>query len=97
MLPLGCDTSLLLFPRVYPEDTEEAVRQCELLLAEQDFDNAIRYGDILGFLVQHYTQVKKFHTVSEVLILLTYKTHIVHLCSLVECGSHAGRCSMVGA
>ncbi|XP_032929965.1 intraflagellar transport protein 140 homolog isoform X3 [Catharus ustulatus] len=48
--------------RVYPEDTEEAVRQCELLLAEQDFDNAIRYGDILGFLVQHYTQVKKFHT-----------------------------------
>uniref|UniRef100_A0A8C0VEY6 Intraflagellar transport 140 n=1 Tax=Cyanistes caeruleus TaxID=156563 RepID=A0A8C0VEY6_CYACU len=48
--------------RVYPEDTEEAVRQCELLLAEQDFDNAIRYGDVLGFLVQHYAQVEEFHT-----------------------------------
>ncbi|NWV82998.1 IF140 protein, partial [Dasyornis broadbenti] len=48
--------------RVYPEDTEEAVRQCELLLAEQDFDDAIRHGDVLGFLVQHYAQVKEFHT-----------------------------------
>ncbi|XP_033373821.1 intraflagellar transport protein 140 homolog isoform X4 [Parus major] len=48
--------------RVYPEDTEEAVRQCELLLAEQDFDDAIRYGDVLGFLVQHYAQVEEFHT-----------------------------------
>ncbi|XP_062359436.1 intraflagellar transport protein 140 homolog [Cinclus cinclus] len=48
--------------RVYPEDTGEAVRQCELLLAEQDFDNAIRHGDVLGFLVQHYTQVEEFHT-----------------------------------
>ncbi|NXU33682.1 IF140 protein, partial [Drymodes brunneopygia] len=48
--------------RVYPEDTEEAVRQCELLLAEQDFDDAIRQGDILGFLVQHYAQVEEFHT-----------------------------------
>ncbi|XP_068886209.1 intraflagellar transport protein 140 homolog isoform X2 [Aphelocoma coerulescens] len=48
--------------RVYPEDTEEAVRQCELLLAEQDFDDAIRHGDVLGFLVQHYAQVEEFHT-----------------------------------
>lgn len=97
MLSLHCDTSLLPLPRVYPEDTEEAVRQCELLLAEQDFDDAIRHGDVLGFLVQHYAQVEEFHTVSEVLILLTYRTHIAHLCSSVKCGSHAGRCSMVGA
>ncbi|NXS30109.1 IF140 protein, partial [Pomatostomus ruficeps] len=48
--------------RVYSEDTEEAVRQCELLLAEQDFDDAIRHGDVLGFLVQHYAQVEEFHT-----------------------------------
>ncbi|XP_075292350.1 intraflagellar transport protein 140 homolog isoform X3 [Opisthocomus hoazin] len=48
--------------RVYPEDPKEAVRQCELLLAEQDFDNAIRHGDVLGFLVEHYVQVEEFHT-----------------------------------
>ncbi|XP_014745697.1 PREDICTED: intraflagellar transport protein 140 homolog isoform X3 [Sturnus vulgaris] len=48
--------------RVYSEDAEEAVRQCQLLLAEQDFDDAIRHGDVLGFLVQHYTQVEEFHT-----------------------------------
>ncbi|NWV12062.1 IF140 protein, partial [Ptilonorhynchus violaceus] len=48
--------------RIYPEDNEEAVRQCELLLAEQDFDNALRHGDVLGFLVQHYAQVEEFHT-----------------------------------
>lgn len=71
MLSLGCDTSLFPFPRVYPEDTEEAVRQCELLLAEQDLDDAIRHGDVLGFLVQHYAQVEEFRTVSEALILLT--------------------------
>ncbi|XP_072733894.1 intraflagellar transport protein 140 homolog isoform X2 [Ciconia boyciana] len=47
--------------RVYSEDPKEAVRQCELLLAEQDFDNAIRHGDVLGFLVEHYVQVGEFH------------------------------------
>ncbi|NXW04856.1 IF140 protein, partial [Fregetta grallaria] len=47
--------------RIYSEDPKEAVRQCELLLAEQDFDNAIRYGDVLGFLVEHYVQVEEFH------------------------------------
>ncbi|XP_075623347.1 intraflagellar transport protein 140 homolog isoform X2 [Balearica regulorum gibbericeps] len=47
--------------RVYAEDPKEAVRQCELLLAEQDFDNAIRHGDVLGFLVQHYVQSEEFH------------------------------------
>ncbi|NWU83920.1 IF140 protein, partial [Onychorhynchus coronatus] len=47
--------------RVYPEDPKEAVRQCELLLAEQDFDDALRHGDVLGFLLQHYAQVEEFH------------------------------------
>lgn len=55
---------LLLCTRVYSEDPKEAVRQCELLLAEQDFDNAIRHGDVLGFLVEHYVQVQEFHMVS---------------------------------
>ncbi|NXP51231.1 IF140 protein, partial [Heliornis fulica] len=48
--------------RVHPEDPREAVRQCELLLAEPDFDSAVRYGDILGFLVEHYVQTEEFHT-----------------------------------
>uniref|UniRef100_A0A6G1RJN2 Intraflagellar transport 140 n=1 Tax=Hypotaenidia okinawae TaxID=2861861 RepID=A0A6G1RJN2_9GRUI len=48
--------------RVYSEDPKEAIRQCELLLAEQDFDSAIRHGDILGFLVEHYVQTEEFHT-----------------------------------
>ncbi|NXL86568.1 IF140 protein, partial [Alectura lathami] len=47
--------------RVYSEDPKEAVRQCELLLAEQDLDNAIRQGDVLGFLVEHYFQAEEFH------------------------------------
>ncbi|XP_061206742.1 intraflagellar transport protein 140 homolog isoform X2 [Neopsephotus bourkii] len=47
--------------RVYCEDSKEAVRQCELLLAEQDYDTIIRHGDILGFLVEHYVQVEEFH------------------------------------
>ncbi|NWR76137.1 IF140 protein, partial [Centropus unirufus] len=47
--------------RVYSEDPKEAIRQCELLLAEQDMDNAIRHGDVLGFLVEHYVQMEEFH------------------------------------
>lgn len=54
--------SFCSFTRVYSEDPKEAVRQCELLLAEQDFDNAIRHGDVLGFLIQHYVQMQEFHT-----------------------------------
>ncbi|NXS90848.1 IF140 protein, partial [Jacana jacana] len=46
--------------RVYAEDPEEGVRQCELLLAEQDFDSAVRHGDVLGFLVEHYVQAEEF-------------------------------------
>ncbi|KAM9372431.1 intraflagellar transport protein 140 homolog [Phaethornis superciliosus] len=47
--------------RLYSEDPKAAVRQCELLLAEQEFDSAIRHGDILGFLVEHYVRVEEFH------------------------------------
>ncbi|XP_053936151.1 intraflagellar transport protein 140 homolog isoform X2 [Cuculus canorus] len=47
--------------RVYTEDPKEAIRQCELLLAEQDIDNAIRHGDVLGFLVEHYVRAEEFH------------------------------------
>ncbi|XP_069726134.1 intraflagellar transport protein 140 homolog [Phaenicophaeus curvirostris] len=47
--------------RVYAEDPKEAIRQCELLLAEQDIDNAIRHGDVLGFLVEHYVRAEEFH------------------------------------
>lgn len=62
--PLIVTSFLLLSTRVYCEDSKEAVRQCELLLAEQDYDTIIRHGDILGFLVEHYAQVEEFHTVS---------------------------------
>ncbi|XP_008946926.1 PREDICTED: intraflagellar transport protein 140 homolog [Merops nubicus] len=48
--------------RIYSEDPKEAVRQCELLLAEPDFDTAIRHGDVLGFLVEHYVQAAEFPT-----------------------------------
>ncbi|XP_061850037.1 intraflagellar transport protein 140 homolog isoform X2 [Colius striatus] len=48
--------------RVYPEDPEEAVRQCELLLAEQDLESALRHGHVLGFLLAHYVQGQDFHT-----------------------------------
>ncbi|XP_010134604.1 PREDICTED: intraflagellar transport protein 140 homolog [Buceros rhinoceros silvestris] len=47
--------------RVYPEDAQEAVRQCELLLTELEFDTALWHGDVLGFLVEHYLQVGEFH------------------------------------
>uniref|UniRef100_A0A8B9SC26 Intraflagellar transport protein 140 homolog n=1 Tax=Apteryx owenii TaxID=8824 RepID=A0A8B9SC26_APTOW len=47
--------------RIHSEDPKESVRQCEQLLDEQDLDNTIRRGDVLGFLVEHYLQVEEFH------------------------------------
>ncbi|XP_025043975.2 intraflagellar transport protein 140 homolog isoform X2 [Pelodiscus sinensis] len=47
--------------RVYSEDPNEGIKQCELLLDEPDLDNTIRLGDVLGFLVEHYLRVEEFH------------------------------------
>ncbi|XP_048350959.1 intraflagellar transport protein 140 homolog isoform X2 [Sphaerodactylus townsendi] len=46
--------------RLYSEDAKEAARQCELLLGEPDLDSAIRFGDVLGFLVEYHLQVQEF-------------------------------------
>ncbi|KAG8506365.1 Intraflagellar transport protein 140, partial [Galemys pyrenaicus] len=48
--------------RVYPEDPEESVRQCELLLEEPGLDGAVRAGDVLGLLVRHHLQAGDFRT-----------------------------------
>ncbi|XP_075422551.1 intraflagellar transport protein 140 homolog isoform X2 [Ascaphus truei] len=46
--------------RTYSADSQEAAKQCELLLEEPDLDGAIRIGDVYGLLVEHYTQQEDF-------------------------------------
>lgn len=46
--------------RMYSEDPKESIKQCELLLEEQDLDSTIRIRDICGFLVEHYLQMEEF-------------------------------------
>ncbi|KAF6271471.1 intraflagellar transport 140 [Rhinolophus ferrumequinum] len=46
--------------RMYSEDPKESIKQCELLLEEQDLDSAIRIRDVCGFLVEHYLQMEEF-------------------------------------
>ncbi|KAJ7427732.1 intraflagellar transport protein 140 [Willisornis vidua] len=65
--------------RVYPEDPKEAVRQCELLLAEQDCEDTIRHGDVLGLLVQHYAQAEEFHTAYRYLEEMQKRIPVSHL------------------
>ncbi|XP_030906145.1 intraflagellar transport protein 140 homolog isoform X4 [Melopsittacus undulatus] len=65
--------------RVYCQDSKEAVRQCELLLAEQDYDTIIRHGDILGFLVEHYAQVEEFHMAYQYLVEMQKRIPVTNL------------------
>ncbi|KAM8960405.1 intraflagellar transport protein 140 homolog [Pelodytes ibericus] len=46
--------------RAYSADTQEAIKQCELLLEEPDLDSAIRVGDVYGLLIEHYAQQGDF-------------------------------------
>lgn len=46
--------------RMYPDNSEEAVRACEALLEEPDLDPAVRVGDAFGFLVDHYCQQSQY-------------------------------------
>ncbi|MEE6497228.1 hypothetical protein FKM82_002667 [Ascaphus truei] len=52
--------SIKLIKRTYSADSQEAAKQCELLLEEPDLDGAIRVGDVYGLLVEHYTQQEDF-------------------------------------
>ncbi|XP_063681755.1 intraflagellar transport protein 140 homolog isoform X3 [Bolinopsis microptera] len=55
--------------RSYEEDTEEAMRQCMVLLEETDLDTGVRSGDIYGFMIEHYASTadfqKAYHLVQE--------------------------------
>ncbi|KAG8557746.1 hypothetical protein GDO81_016722 [Engystomops pustulosus] len=46
--------------RTYSADKQEAIRQCEQLLEEPDLESAVRFGDVYGFLVEHYAQQGDF-------------------------------------
>lgn len=50
---------------MYEEDTEEAVKQCQVLLEEPDLDNAVRIGDVYGFIIEHYARKERWKAVSE--------------------------------
>ena len=52
------------FCRVYTEDTEEAVKQCQVLLEEPDLDSAVRVGDVYGFVIEHYARKERWKAVS---------------------------------
>lgn len=46
--------------RVYDEDSEEAIKQCQVLLEESDLDNAVRIGDVYGFIIEHYARKERW-------------------------------------
>ncbi|XP_013414894.1 intraflagellar transport protein 140 homolog [Lingula anatina] len=46
--------------RVYDEDPDEAVKQCQVLLEDPDLDSAVRMGDVYGFTIEHYARKEKW-------------------------------------
>ena len=53
--PLSC--------RLYQEDPEESVRQCNALLDEQSLDAAVRVGDVYALLIEHYAHIGNYQQV----------------------------------
>lgn len=46
--------------RTYDEDSEEAMKQCQVLLEEPDLDSAVRVGDVFGMIIEHYARQEDF-------------------------------------
>ncbi|XP_033108707.1 intraflagellar transport protein 140 homolog [Anneissia japonica] len=46
--------------RVYDEEPEEAMKQCQVLLEEHDLDSAVRVGDVYGMMIEHYARQESF-------------------------------------
>eukprot|EP00079_Xenopus_tropicalis_P029812 XP_012825483.1 PREDICTED: intraflagellar transport protein 140 homolog isoform X1 [Xenopus tropicalis] len=73
--------------RAYSVDSQEAVKQCELLLEEPDLDSAIRIGDVYGLLVEHYTQQGDFQKAYQCLEEMRSKMPSVNLTYYVPQGT----------
>ncbi|XP_060585745.1 intraflagellar transport protein 140 homolog [Ruditapes philippinarum] len=46
--------------RIYDEDSEEAIKQCQVLLEEPDLDSAVRIGDVYGLIIEHYARKERW-------------------------------------
>ena len=64
MWPLYQSSVYWLF-RVYDEDPDEAMRQCQVLLEESDLDNAVRVGDVFGMMIEHFARQENFKKVTQ--------------------------------
>eukprot|EP00095_Tigriopus_kingsejongensis_P006204 snap_masked-scaffold252_size238019-processed-gene-1.6 protein:Tk06204 transcript:snap_masked-scaffold252_size238019-processed-gene-1.6-mRNA-1 annotation:"intraflagellar transport protein 140-like protein" len=42
--------------RTYPSDPEEAIAVCRTLLSEDNINDAVRKGDIYGFMIEHFAK-----------------------------------------
>lgn len=49
---------------MYEEDSDEAIKQSQVLLEEPELDGAVRIGDVYGFIIEHYARKEKWKAVS---------------------------------
>lgn len=50
--------------RSYQENPDEAIKQCQVLLEEQNLDMAVRVGDVFGLMIEHYARRERWKAVS---------------------------------
>ncbi|XP_039255691.2 intraflagellar transport protein 140 homolog [Styela clava] len=46
--------------RLFDSDSLEATKQCQVLLAENDLDSAVRIGDVYGVLIENYAHTQDY-------------------------------------
>eukprot|EP00058_Branchiostoma_floridae_P021724 XP_002607214.1 hypothetical protein BRAFLDRAFT_118626 [Branchiostoma floridae] len=46
--------------KVYEDDPEETMKQCQVLLEESDLDSAVRIGDVYGLMIEHYARQENY-------------------------------------
>lgn len=53
--------------KTYPRDPESAIKICLDLLKEPNINQAVRKGDIYGFLIEHYAKTQNFRAAQQTL------------------------------
>ncbi|CAL1531559.1 unnamed protein product [Lymnaea stagnalis] len=65
--------------RTYQENSDEAIKQCQVLLEEKDLDSAVRVGDIYGFMIEHYASKERWKAAHALLDELQSRLPGIHL------------------
>ncbi|XP_050392806.2 intraflagellar transport protein 140 homolog [Patella vulgata] len=74
----------VLARKAYEDDPEDAIKQCQVILAETDQEGSLRLGDVYGFMIEHYAKKERWKAAYSTLEELKSKMPVVNPAYYVE-------------